>query len=50
MPPKKSANSDAAASKDRFILAWTTVMLDTFIKLLEEQHDLGKRADTGFKP
>ena len=25
-------------------------MLDTFIKLLEEQHDVGKRSDTGFKP
>lgn len=25
-------------------------MLDTFIKLLEEQDDLGKRSDTGFKP
>lgn len=42
MPPKKNANSNATASSDRFILAWTTVLLDIFIKLLKEQHDLGK--------
>lgn len=38
---KGNANGDATASTNRFILAWTTVMLDTFIKLLEEQHDVG---------
>ncbi len=31
-------------------MALITVMLDTFIKLLEKQHDLGKKSDTGFKP
>lgn len=46
---KKIANSDAVVNKDRFILVWTTVMLNIFIQFLEEQHELGKRADTGFK-
>ena len=33
-----------------FVLSWTDAMHDTFIDALENQHDLGKRSDTGFKP
>ena len=42
MLPKIIANSDTTARSDKFILALTTIMLATFIKLFEEHNDLGK--------
>lgn len=49
MLPSKNANRDADASNDEFILALTADIFDTFVKLLEEQHDLWKKSDTRFK-
>ena len=43
MPPKKDLDSTA-------VLVWSDSMIATFLRLLEEQHDLGKRSNTGFKP
>lgn len=43
MPPKKDQNS-------RVVLVWSDDMVAVFLRLLEEQHDIGKRSDTGFKP
>lgn len=43
MPPKKDQNSTV-------LLVWSDDMIAVFLQLLEEQHDLGKRSDTGFKP
>lgn len=43
MPPKKDQD-------DTVVLVWSDVMITNFLQLLEEQHDLGKRSDTGFKP
>lgn len=40
----------AAVRQTPFVLNWTDLMHDTFIKALEKQHDSGKRSDTGFKP
>lgn len=41
MPPKRN---------NAFVLVWTDVMIDTFLRLLEEVHDNGKRSNVGFKP
>lgn len=35
--------------ENSFVFNWTETMHDTFIEALENQHNLGKRSDTGFK-
>lgn len=47
MPPKKNLPN---RGEDAIVLVWTDAMIDTFLRLLEEAHDNGKRSDTGFKP
>ena len=43
MPPNQDQNSTV-------VLVWSDDMVAVFLRLLEEQHDIGKRSDTGFKP
>ena len=43
MPPKKDQDSTV-------VLVWPDGMIAIFLRLLEEQYDLRKRSDTGFKP
>lgn len=43
IPPKKDQDSIV-------VLVWSDGMITIFLQLLEEQHDLGKRSDTRFKP
>lgn len=43
MPPKKVLDSTT-------VLVWADSMIAKILSLLGEQHDLGKRSNTGFKP
>lgn len=43
MRPRKDQNSTV-------VLVWSDDMAAVFLQLLEEQHDIGKRSDNGFKP
>ena len=43
MPPKKDQDSTV-------VLVWSDGMIAIFLRLLEEQHDPGKRSDSGFQP
>ena len=43
MPPKKDQNCTV-------VLIWSDDMVAVYLKLLEKQHDIGKRSDIGFKP
>ena len=38
------------ASGNAFTLIWSPEMMLTFLRVLEEQDNLGKRSDTGWKP
>lgn len=45
MPPRKNP---ASGDNESWILVWCDAMIEVFLTLLED-HDNGKKSDTGFK-